>query len=102
MESKKSQRKRRKFTLEFKSRAVTLVLNQGLSVAQAARDLDLAESVLHNWVRQHKVDSGKGPADALTTEERLELASLRKEVRILKEEREILKKATAFFAKNDR
>ena len=91
MQPKKSKRKRRKFTPEYKARAVQLVLKQGLSVAEAARDLDLAESVLHNWVRQQKVDTGKGPPGALTTEERLELAALRKEVRILKEEREILK-----------
>lgn len=102
MDAKKSKRRRRSFTPEFKSRAVKLVLKQGMTVAEAARDLDLAESVLHNWVRQQKVDTGQGPTGALTTEERLELASLRKEVRILKEEREILKKATAFFAKNDR
>jgi transposase len=102
METKSTKRKRRKFTAEFKARAVNLVLKQGVSVAQVARDLDLTESNLHAWVKQSKVDQGKGPAGALTTEEKAELAQLRKENRILKEERDILKKAAAFFAKENR
>lgn len=102
METKSTKRKRRKFTDEFKARAVNLVLKQGVSVAQVARDLDLTESNLHTWVKQSKVDQGQGPAGALTTEEKAELAQLRKENRILKEERDILKKAAAFFAKENR
>ena len=102
MGEKTTRRKRRRFTDEFKSRAVKLVLKQGLSVAEAAKDLDLSESSLHLWVKQAKIDSGKGPPGALTTEERMELAKLRKENRVLKEEREILRKAAAFFAKENR
>lgn len=97
----KTKRSRRKFTDEFKAGAVRLVLEEGQSVASVARDLSLASSVLHSWVRQAKIDAGKGPAGALTTEERKELARLRKEVRVLKTERDILKKATAFFAKEN-
>lgn len=82
---------RRKFTGEFK--AVRLVLKEGQVVAQVARDLDLAESVLHGWVKQAKVDRGIGPAGALTTEEREELSRLRKENRVLKEQKEILRNA---------
>jgi transposase len=102
MEEQKKRRIRRKFTDEFKARAVRLVVREGRTVAQVGRDLDLAESVLHNWVRQAKIDSGKGPPGALTSEERDELSRLRKENRILKEEKEILRKAAAFFAKDSR
>jgi transposase len=102
MEEQKKRRMRRKFTSEFKARAVGLVLKEGRSVAQVGRDLDLAESVLHGWVRQAKIDQGRGPAGALTSEEREELARLRKENRLLKEEKEILRKAAAFFAKDSR
>lgn len=96
---KQDKRTRRKFSGEYKQRAVALVLKQGQSVAQVARDLGIFESSLANWVRQAKVDQGKGPPGALTSEELAELRQLRKEVKILREEREILKKAAAFFAK---
>jgi transposase len=99
---KEEKRKRRKFNAEYKRRAVDLVLKQGLTVSEAARDLGIYESSLSNWVKQARIDQGKGPPGALTTEERQELAQLRKENRILKEEREILKKAAAFFAKESR
>lgn len=56
MEQEKNRRMRRKFTAEFKARAVGLVLREGRTVAQVGRDLDLAESVVHGWVRQAKVD----------------------------------------------
>jgi transposase len=78
------------------------VLTETQTVAQVARDLDLAESVLPGWVRQAKIDRGMSPPGALTTEERDELGRLRKENRILKEEKEILRKAAAFFAKDGR
>ena len=100
--AEKQKRAWRKFTSEFKRRAVDLVLKQGLSVAQAARDLDIYESSLASWVKQAKVDRGEGAAGELTTEEKKELARLRKEVRVLREERDILKKAAAFFAKESR
>ena len=93
MEQGKKPRIRRKFTEEFKARAVGLILREGRTVAQVGRDLDLVESVLHSWVRQAKVDQGKGPAGALTSDEREELSRLRKENRILQEEKEILRKA---------
>jgi transposase len=102
MAEAKQRRIRRKFTDEFKAGAVRLVLREGRTVAQVGRELDLAESVLHSWVKQAKVDQGKGPPGALTSQEREELARLRRENRILKEEREILKKAAAFFAKDGR
>jgi transposase len=98
-ETKSNRRPRRKFTAEFRTGAVRLVLKEGKRVAQVAHDLGLGQSVLHNWVRQAKVDAGHGPAGALTTEERAELARLRKENRELRMDREILKKAAAFFAK---
>lgn len=97
----KAKRSRRKYTDEFKAAAVKLVLEEGQPVAKTARDLGLAESVLHSWVRQAKIDSGRGPAGALTSDERKELAKLRKENRVLKQERDILKKAAAFFAKEN-
>ncbi len=69
------------------------------SIGQVAKELDLTESALRNWVKQYKVDHGEGPREALTTAERDELRSLRRRVRTLEQEREILKKAAAFFAK---
>lgn len=95
-------RQRRKFTDEFKAKAVELVQSSNKTVAEVARDLDLSASSLGNWVKQAEIDAGCGPVGALTTEERAELSQLRKENRILKEEREILKKAAAFFAKENR
>lgn len=95
-------RPRRSFSEEFKASAVRLVLEEGKSVCAAARDLDLTESSLRNWVERARTDAGKGKPGALTTVEREELSRLRKENRILQEEREILKKAAAFFAKQSR
>ena len=65
----------------------------------AARDLDLTENSVRLWIRQAEIDDGKGPAGALTTSEREELTALKREVKTLRLERDILKKATAFFAK---
>ncbi len=97
-------RARRKFTDEFKADTVALVRKEaneaeGRGIAQIARDLDLTESAVRLWVRQADVDGGRGPEGALTTEERKELRRLRKENRVLRMEREILKKATAFFVR---
>ena len=91
-------RKRRKFSAEQKADAVRMVRDVG-SIAQVARDLDLTETSLRNWVRQADIDQGKGPKDALTTAEKDEIRRLRREVRTLKMERDFLKKAAAFFAK---
>ena len=93
--------KRRRFSPEFKLEAVKLATEGGMSVAQAARDLGIYETSLRRWIKQHEVDQGRGPAGALTTDERAELAKLRRENRQLRMEREILKKATAFFAKEN-
>lgn len=94
-----SRRKRRRYTPEFKSQAVALVLDEGLSVAQAARDLSIPESVLGRWTSQERINRNPRPDGPLTTEERAELNRLRREVNTLKMEREILKKAAAWFAK---
>jgi transposase len=102
MADKRAKRTRRSFSEEFKAGAVQLVLEEGRTVSAAARDLDLTESSLRNWVEQARADRGKGKLGALTTVERDELARLRKENRVLKEEREILKNAAAFFAKQSR
>jgi transposase len=102
MEANKSQKRpRRQFTDEFKAGAVQQVLGEGRSSADVARSLDLTRSALDQWVKQALVDSGKGVAGALTTSEREELAQLRSENRRLKMERDILKKAAAFFAKEN-
>ena len=86
-----AKRKRRAFTKEFKAQAVRLVRESGKPVGTVAQDLDLAESMLRHWVRQARIDSGHGPAGALTTDEREEFTRLRREVRTLRMERDILK-----------
>jgi transposase len=96
-----AKRKRRAFTEEFKAQTVRLVHDSGKSIGVLARELDLGETVLRKWVRQAEVDAGRGRAGALTTEERDEVTRLRREVRTLRMEREILKKAAAFFAKEN-
>ena len=95
-------RNRRFFTPEQKADAVRLVRKLG-SISRVAKDLDLTETSLRKWVKQAEIDEGRGPEGALTTEEKQELAQLRREVRTLRMERDFLKKAAAFFAKeNDR
>lgn len=95
----KSRRSRRRFDDDFKAQAVRLVLEEGKSVGAVARDLDLTETALREWVKRARADRTKGRT-GLTTMEREELARLRKENRELRTEREILKKAAAFFAKH--
>jgi transposase len=90
-------RQRRSFTPEFKAQTVELVRTSHKSVGEVCRDLDLTETVVRRWVAQADVDTGR--RDGLTTAEREELARLRRENRVLREERDILKKAAAFFAK---
>jgi len=94
-------RKRRAFSPEFKAKAVGLCRTGERSIAQVAEDLDLTETALRRWVSQSEVDAGKGPPGALTTEEREELTRLRRENRRLQEERDILKAAATFFAKEN-
>ena len=97
-----AKRKRRSFTDEYKAEVVELISKSGKSIGAVARDLDLTETGVRAWVRQAEVDAGRGPTGALTTAEREELAALRKQVKTLEMEREILKKATAFFAKESK
>ena len=94
-------RKRRAFTKEFKTETVRLVVEGKRSIGEVARDLDLTESALRLWVHQAEVDAGRGKPGELTTAEREELQRLRREVKTLRLEREILKKAAAFFAKEN-
>ena len=94
-----TKRKRRAFTPEFKADAVRLVKASERGVGQVAKELDLTETALRDWVKRDAVDAGKGPPDALTTVEREELVRLRRDNKRLLMERDILKKAAAFFAK---
>ena len=90
-------RPRRSFTPEFKAQTVELVRTSGKSAAEVCRDLDLTETAVRRWIAQADIDAGR--RDGLTTAEREELSRLRRENRVLREERDILKKAAAFFAK---
>lgn len=85
------------YSPEFKRDAIALARSSDLSVRRVARDLGMSDKTLHNWLRQYKVDLGE--AEGLTTNERKRLRELEQENRILREEREILKKAAAWFAK---
>lgn len=98
----RQRRQRRSYTDEFRAGAVRLVLDEGKTCGQVARDLDLTESALRIWVERARTDRGKGKPGVLTTAEREELTRLRRENRELREDREILKKAAAFFAKQSR
>ena len=97
---RKQVRRRRSFTKEFKAEVVALVRQPGNSAASVARDLDLTETAVRAWVKQADIDDGH--RDGLTTSEREELAALRRENRRLAQDVEILKRATAFFAKETR
>lgn len=94
-----ARRERRKYTAEQKADAVRMVREVG-NLAKVARDLDLTETSLRNWVKQAEIDEGRGAEGALTSEEREELRRLRREVRTLEMERDFAKKAAAFFAKD--
>jgi len=88
---------KRRYPPEFRAEAVRLVQESGKSINKIADDLGIAHQTLRNWIRQAEIDGGQ--REGLTTEERHELNKLRRENRVLREEREILKKAAAFFAK---
>ena len=91
---------RRQFSREFKLEAVRLVRERGVAVAQAARDLDVHENVLRKWVRDVAADPVHAfPGQGQMKPEQAEIERLKKEVAKLKMERDILKKAAAFFAK---
>ena len=91
---------RRKFGREFKVEAVRLIKDRGVSVAQAARDLEIHENVLRKWVREFGADPAQAfPGQGQVKPEQLEIDRLRREVTKLKAERDILKKAAAYFAR---
>ena len=95
----KRRRQRRKFSEEFKAATVRLVREGERGITEVARELELTRSALQRWVQEAEIEAGRGPAGALTRAEREDLVQLRREIAQLRIEREILKKATAFFAK---
>ncbi len=97
-----ARRKRRTFTPEYKAEAVRLVGVGDRNVGEVAKALDLPETALRNWTKLAAIEAGKGPAGALTTADREELVRLRRDNKRLEMEREILKKAAAFFARESR
>jgi transposase len=93
--------RRRIFSREYKLEAVKLVRERGVTVAQAARDLDVHENVLRKWVWEYGDDPGYSfPGKGQMKPERLEIERLRRDVAKLKAERDILKKASAYFARD--
>ena len=97
-----TKRTRRRFSKEYKAEVATLIRQGNKSIGAVCRDLGLPETAVRRWVKQADVDLGEGPPGALTSAEREELSELRKRVKTLEMEREILKKATAFFAKESK
>jgi len=95
-----AKRERRTFTAEQKADAVRMVREDG-NVAKVARELDIGDGSLRNWVKQADIDEGRGQEGALTSEEREELRHLRRKTRRLEMERDFLKKAAVFFAKEE-
>jgi transposase len=102
MGSKKKSRPRRSFTVEFKAEIVELCQRGDRSIGQVARDFDLTETAVREWVKQAERDTGARSDGGLTTAERDELNQLRRENRRLREDVEVLKRATAFFVKETR
>jgi transposase len=96
---KERKRKRRTFSAEYKAETVRLIQRSGKSIGHMALELGIGDSALRRWVAQAEIEAGRGPAGALKRSEREELVELRRENERLRMEREILKKATAFFAK---
>jgi transposase-like protein len=99
--ARKTKRPRRAFTPDFKAEAVRLCQAGGRTIGQVAKDLDLTETALREWVKRAGPPPESAPKEALTSAERDELGELRKRVKRLEMEREILKKAAAFFAKEN-
>ena len=96
----KRKRPRRSFSDEYKAEVVELCRTSGKSISEVAGDLGLTVSAVRRWVAQADIDAGRRPG--MTSEEHAELVQLRKENRVLREERDILKRATVFFAKETR
>ena len=92
-----SGRRRGRYPKEFRRDVATLVLDQHRTIADVAKELDLVEQTVGNWVRQEKID--RGERDGLTSDEREELNKLRREVKRLSVEREMFKRAVAFWVK---
>jgi transposase len=84
---------------QFREEAVRLTRSSGKPLAQISRELDVSEQTLRNWRKQTEIDEGE--REGLTTDEKAELARLRRENKVLRQEREILRKATVFFARED-
>jgi transposase len=95
-------RARRSFTPAFKAEIVELCQRGDRSIGQVARDFDLTETAVREWVRQAERDAGTRGDGGLTSQERQELSALRRENRRLQQDVEILKRATAFFVKETR
>jgi transposase len=101
-DERKRPRARRSFTAEFKAEIVELCQRGDRSIGQVARDFDLTETAVREWVRQAKRDADTHGDGGLTSAERQELSALRRENRQLRQDVEILKRATAFFVKETR
>jgi transposase len=93
-------RARRQYTEEFRAGAVRLVLDEGKTLAEVARDLDLTPSALGRWVKRAQADRSGGKTGP-TSDQLAEVAELKKALRVVTQERDILKKAVAFFAKEN-
>ncbi|MFI5260129.1 MAG: transposase [Candidatus Limnocylindrales bacterium] len=93
-------RPRRSFPDEYKAQVVELCRSGERSIGAVARDLDLSETAVRRWIAQAEIDAGR--REGLTSAEREELARLRRENRILREERDLLKRAASFFARETR
>jgi transposase len=96
----RGKRPRRSFSPEFKAEVVELCRTGDRSIGEVSRDLDLTETAVREWVRRADIDAGR--REGLSTADREEIARLRRENRVLREERDILKRATAFFARETR
>jgi transposase len=90
-------RRRGRYPREFRRDVAALVIDQNRTVADVARELNLVEQTVHNWVRQERID--RGERAGLTSEEREELGQLRREVKRLTQERDLLKRSVAFWVK---
>ncbi len=88
-----------RYTAEFKAEAVELFRQSDKSFSECSRDIGVSSKSLRQWVKQAEIDAGRGPEGALTSEERAELTRLKRELRQVKMERDFLKKASAYFAR---
>lgn len=96
-----ARKKRRKFTPEQRAHAVKILRESGKSAREVAAELDVPSSSLSRWAKQAEVDTRQDPDGPLTSGERAELVRLRREKRVLEQERAFLKKAASFFAREN-